>query len=394
MPGKKRAGEEEKSAAPVFGRPGNNVKMGIVGLPNVGKSTFFNLLSKLNVPAENFPFCTIDPNVCRVPVPDKRFDQLVSTFEPKSVVPAVLTVTDIAGLVRGASEGAGLGNAFLSHISAVDGIFHMVRAFPSKKVTHVEDSVDPVRDMQIIHEELRLKDLQHVKGTADTMQKNVERGVGGKEKKEEYETLRKVQEWLESGKDVRAGSWNNKEIDVLNAHLLLTAKPMIYLVNLSEKGYVNKSSAWLPKIKEYIDSRGAGETMIPLSCAFEAKVNEMEPEAAEKYMAESDARTMLPRIIQSGYRMLHLLHFFTVGKDEVRAWTVRKGSLAPQAAGTIHTDFEKGFIKAEAYHFRDFKEHGSEAAVRAAGRLRMEGQRYEVQDGDILHFKFNVTKGK
>ena len=393
MPPKK----EEPVKKVLLGRPGNHVKMGIVGLPNVGKSTFFNLLCNMNVAAENYPFCTIDPNVSKVPVPDDRFDHMVASFKPKSVVPAVLTVTDIAGLVKGASEGQGLGNAFLSHIQAVDGIFHMCRAFANDEITHVEGRIDPVADLEIIHQELRLKDLSIVTNKIESMRKNVERKVGGKEALEEFQVLEKMQACMLAGKDLRMGEWMPLDIEIINKYNMITAKPVVYLVNLSEKDYIKKSNKHLPPLAAWLESRGTGDKMIPISCEFEAKLaaacgDTSSPgykEAYEKYTKEIGAKTVFPRVIKTGYHALNLIHFFTAGPDEVRAWTVKIGSTAPQAAGCIHSDIQKNFIAAEVYPYDAFKELGSEAEVKAAGKMRTQGKLYEVQDGDCCFFKHN-----
>jgi len=359
--------------------------MGIVGLPNVGKSTFFNLLCDMHVPAENYPFCTIDPHVSKVPVPDERFDALVASYKPKSVVPAVLTVTDIAGLVKGAAEGAGLGNSFLSNIQAVDGIFHVCRAFASDEIVHVEGRVDPVADLEIIHNELRLKDVGIVAAQVEGKRKNVERagtaGANAKELREEFNALEKALAWLQSGKDIRQGDWTAGEIEWLNKLQLLTAKPMVYLVNLSEKDYIRKANKWLEPLAKWVSDRGQDDKLLPISCEFEAKVFDMDAEARAAYLKEKNTRSSMARIIKIGYHALSLCHFFTAGSDEVRAWTVKQNSLAPQAAGTIHTDFLKNFIAAEVFTFDDWKAEGcSEAAVKAAGKYHTKGKQYEVQE--------------
>ncbi|XP_074628951.1 obg-like ATPase 1 [Acropora palmata] len=390
MPPKKK---EEEKRTPLMGRFGTSLKCGIVGLPNVGKSTFFNVLTKSAAAAENFPFCTIDPNESRVAVPDERWDFLCEFHKPASKVPAFLHVTDIAGLVQGAHEGQGLGNAFLSHIWACDAIFHMIRAFEGEDVTHVEGEVNPVRDLGIISEELRKKDEEYLIDKVNNMEKTVVRG-GDKKRLGEYESLKKICHWVsEEKKHVRFGNWDAKEIEVLNKHLLLTSKPVIYLVNLSEKDYIRKKNKWLAKIKEWVDANDIGATIIPLSGELESKLLDMDPEESEKYLKEAKTQSALAKIITTGFKALQLQYFFTAGKDEVKAWTILKGTKAPQAAGKIHTDFEKGFIMAEVMKFDDFKEHGSEAAAKAAGKYKQEGKNYVVNDGDIIFFKFNAGAG-
>jgi len=393
MPKKKAA---EVVGEVFLGRPKNNVSIGIVGLPNVGKSSFFNVLSKLNVAAENYPFCTIDPNFSRVPVPDKRFRQLCTKHTPKSEVQAVLTVTDIAGLIAGANEGAGLGNAFLSHIQACDAIYHMVRAFDDPAVTHVEDSVDPIRDMEIIMRELVLKDKQYIGTAIEAQKKAVERGIATKEEADDYAILVKIMAYLDDTGPVRFGEWNQKEVIVLNRFQLLTAKPMVFLANLKEKSYKRQRGKYLPAISEWIATNCPGEPLIPFSCAFEATIVAMGDDAAQKkaYMATcaKGVRSCLPKIIKTGYKTLRLINFFTAGSDEVRAWTIREGSTAPNAAGVIHTDMEKGFICAEVYSFANFQEHGDVATVKAKGLYMQQGRKYVMVDGDICFFKFNPPK--
>ncbi|XP_043269732.1 obg-like ATPase 1 [Venturia canescens] len=390
MPPKK---VEEPERKPLIGRVGTNLKVGIVGIPNVGKSTFFNVLTKSQAAAENFPFCTIDPNESRVPVPDARFDYLCEYFKPASKVPAFLNVVDIAGLVKGAAEGQGLGNAFLSHISACDAIFHLCRAFEDDDVTHIEGEVNPVRDLEIISEELRLKDIEFLSVHLEKLEKLVVRG-NDKKLKPEYDALLKVKTILhEEKKHIRFADWSVNEIDVLNKYLFLTSKPAIYLVNLSEKDYIRKKNKWLIKIKEWVDKNDPGASLIPFSGAFENKVIDMEPPEAARYFEEHKVASALDRIIVQGYKSLQLQYFFTAGADEVKAWTIQKGTKAPQAAGRIHTDFEKGFIMAEVMKFEDFKNEGSEAGVKAAGKYRQQGRNYVVEDGDIIFFKFNAGAG-
>jgi len=363
--------------------------MGIVGLPNVGKSTLFNILTKLSVPAENYPFCTIEPNEARVSIPDERYDWLIQFHKPLSQVPAVLQVTDIAGLIRGASKGEGLGNAFLAHIRAVDGIYHVIRIFEDDEITHVEGGVDPVRDLEIITEELLLKDIEVIDKHVDATQRSLTHSKD-KKKKQELETLLKIQQVLQEKKQIRLVEWKAADIDVLNTLQLLTAKPAVYIINMNEKDYARKGSKWLAKIKTWVDANG-GESMVPFCGALESKLLEMTPDQQKAYLDENKLQSGIPKIIKTGYHTLDLIHFFTCGADEVKCWTIRKGTKAPQAAGVIHTDFERGFVCAEVMKFEDFKEIGSEGAMRAAGKLRQEGKGYSVCDGDIIFFKVNTT---
>jgi len=388
MPPKK---EEPAPKTVLLGRPGTSLKVGIVGLPNVGKSTFFNILSKKSVPAENRPFCTIDPNTADINVPDERFDKLVALHKPASQVPAQVHIRDIAGLVRGASSGEGLGNAFLSNIAECDGIIHMVRVFDGEDITHVEGDLDPIRDLEIIFNELVLKDLQVTNSMIDKLTPIVNRGLD-KTKKVDLEMLQKVKTVLEAGQQIRCAQWNNKEIDFLNTLQLFTAKPALFLCNMTEKDYLRQRNKWLARVKEWIDSK-TGEAMIPFSAEFEAKLMTMSPEQAAEYCAESKAKSQMTRIITTAYHAINLIHYFTAGSDEVKCWTIQKGTKAPQAAGRIHSDMEKGFICAETIRWADFVALESEVRCRDEGKVGQEGRGYEVQDGDIIFFKFNAAKG-
>jgi obg-like ATPase 1 len=386
--------ETKEPAKLVLGRPGNSVKMGIVGMPNVGKSSLFNLLSGLQVPAENYPFCTIDPSTATVPVPDPRYDHLKEVWKPKSKISAVLTITDIAGLVKGASEGKGLGNAFLSHIAAVDGIYHVTRAFEDKEIEHVEGDVNPVRDFEIIKGELVKKDLEKMQLQVQTLEKKLITKAPGI--KDDLESAKKALAWLEEGKEIRHGQWNNKDVIYLNTQLLLTAKPVVFLVNISEKNFIDQKSKFLKNIKDWVTKNSPESPIIPFSVAFEQKLKEKEgkdADEAKKWLTECKVPSMLNKIITKGYESLNLIHFFTCGADEVRCWTIQNGCKAPEAAGTIHTDFETGFICAEIYNYEDFKALGSESAVKSAGKSRTMGKEYLMKDGDICFFKHNAKGG-
>ncbi|KAF2108514.1 GTP-binding protein-like protein YchF [Lophiotrema nucula] len=393
MPPKKPVKEEKI----LLGRPGNSLKSGIVGLANVGKSTLFQAITKCSLgnPA-NFPYATIDPEEARVIVPDERFDWLVSQYKPKSVVPANLTVYDIAGLTRGASTGAGLGNAFLSHIRAVDAIFQVVRCFDDAEIIHVEGDVDPIRDLDIISEELRIKDIEFVEKSHEKLVKDTRRGgqsLEMKKMKEEQATVEKILEMLKDGKDVRKGNWTPKEVEVINPLFLLTAKPVVYLVNLSEKDYIRQKNKHLPKIAQWVKEHAEGDPIIPVSISFEERLTRMTDEEVAEECKNLGTKSALPKIVVTMRKALNLGSFFTTGTDEVRQWTIRNGTKAPQAAGVIHGDFEKTFIQAVVYNYSILKELGDEASVKAQGKVMTKGKDYVVEDGDILLIKAGAAKG-
>ncbi|GAB7338768.1 hypothetical protein MBLNU457_5477t1 [Dothideomycetes sp. NU457] len=390
----KKAVKEEKI---LLGRPGNSLKSGIVGLANVGKSTLFQAITKstLGNPA-NFPYATIDPEEARVIVPDERFDELVKMYKPKSQVPANLTVYDIAGLTRGASTGAGLGNAFLSHIRAVDAIFQVVRCFDDAEIIHVEGDVDPIRDLNIISEELRIKDIEFTEKALENVTRQTKRGgqsLEMKKLKEDQACIEKVLELLKSGKDVRRENWGPKEVEVINPLFLLTAKPVVYLVNLSEKDYIRQKNKHLPRIAEWIKENAPGDPLIPISVSFEERLTTFDTEeAAAEECKKLETKSALPKVITTMRKVLNLGSFFTTGTDEVRQWTLRNGTKAPQAAGVIHGDFEKTFIQCVVYNYKVLKELGDEASVKAQGKVMTKGKDYIVEDGDIVLIKAGAAK--
>ena len=376
--------------------------MGILGLPNVGKSSLFNLLTEQSAAAENYPFCTIDPNESRCPVPDARFDWLNELWKPPSKIPAYLMITDIAGLIRGASEGAGLGNAFLSHIQAVDGLYHVVRAFDNPEVVHVDDSVDPLRDLDTIMYELCRKDTSYVATVMQKKELELKKDPKSKLPPVYYSVMERVKELLDSNTPLRSATWNIEEVSKLNELLpqAITLKPIVYLVNLDAASYKRKGNKWLLPISEWVKTHGGGQ-IIPFSVEWEQGLWSVKDDPVKKaeYLGEiADLKSVLPRIVKVGYNVLNLQYYFTAGDTEVRCWTIPAGSTAPEAAGVIHSDFERGFIKAEVVAYEDFKNlcggQKSMANIKAAGKYRQEGKTYIVQDGDIIHFMFNVTNAK
>jgi len=401
--GPKKKVEEEVVGPWMLGRWSRALKVGLVGMPNVGKSTLYNSLSKSHhSKTANVPFCTIDPSETRAYIDDERFDWLVEKEKPKSEVKAFVQVVDIAGLISGASKGEGLGNAFLSHIQSVDGIIHVMRAFEDDDVIHAEDTVDPVRDINTICNELRIKDISymqskmemHKKGQAAAKTKSP---AHLKKWEEEQQCMEKIVAWLETGKDVKQGmeNWTPKDIEYLNDYGLLTSKPTMYAVNMNHRDYCRKKNKFLKPIFDWVQANAPGSVIIPYCGSFEEELQDMESDAERQARLKEDATTSaMNKMITTAFHMVHLINFFTSGPDEVRAWTVRKGFKAPQAAGVIHTDFEKGFIMAEVMSFSDLKELGSESEVKANGKYRQEGKTYEVKDGDVIFFKFNVGKGK
>eukprot|EP00485_Elphidium_margaritaceum_P001664 CAMPEP_0202691174 /NCGR_PEP_ID=MMETSP1385-20130828/5960_1 /ASSEMBLY_ACC=CAM_ASM_000861 /TAXON_ID=933848 /ORGANISM="Elphidium margaritaceum" /LENGTH=403 /DNA_ID=CAMNT_0049346535 /DNA_START=59 /DNA_END=1270 /DNA_ORIENTATION=+ len=375
-----------------LGKPEKNkCRIGIVGLPNIGKSSFFNVLSSKQVAAENYPFCTIKPSLTQVAVPDKRWVHLCESFKPKSRVQAILEVWDIAGLVRGAHEGKGLGNEFLANIQAVDAIYHVVRAFRAKDVEHVEGTLDPVRDIQIIANELRQKDIALLQKKYDSLSKLVTR-TKDKRVKDEFVIVERLLALLKEGKDIAfcGERFEGKYLDYISSYNLFTAKPVTFLVNVSESNWLKGQNKFIADIQAHVAKVYPGSSVIPFSAAFEKKISEMPAEESEAFLEKNSTKSVINKIITQGYKCLQLIHFFTCGEDEVRCWTVRKGAKAPQAAGTIHSDMEVGFICAEVYAYKDFKKSGgTELSVKSAGKYQQHGKTYVVQDGDVCFFKFN-----
>jgi len=356
---------------------------GIVGLPNVGKSTLFNLLCAQQVLSENYPFCTIKPNVGVVPVPDERLTQLEKCIRPAQTIPTAISFVDIAGLVKGASKGEGLGNQFLANIREVDAIVHVVRCFEGEHVIHVAGGVDPVFDQQVINEELRLADLATLSKKESKLSRLAK--VGKKEALIEYKLVQRVQEELQQGLDARRLSLTEDEATWVKSWQLLTYKPMIYLANVDEATLQGKPNKHLAALQQSLAEEDT--TVIPVCIALEAEIMTLPPEEREEYLtAYQLTDTSLAQLIAATYKLLGLITYFTAGPKEVRAWTIPEGSLAPQAAGVIHSDFEKGFIKAEIITLADYLTYQTEDNCRKAGKITIAGKNYVVQDGDIIHF--------
>lgn len=364
------------------------LQCGIVGLPNVGKSTLFNCLSNAKAQAANFPFCTIEPNVGVITVPDARLNKLAELVNPQRIVPNTIEIVDIAGLVKGASKGEGLGNQFLGNIRTTNAIIHVLRCFDDGNVIHVDGSVDPIRDKEIIDTELQLKDLDTVVKRIQKVEKMAKTG-GDKDAKKTFDVLSVVKTHLESGKSARTAPISEEDFEFIDDLTLLTVKPVLYVCNVDEAS-VNTGNAYVDKVKEAIKDENA-EVLI-ISAQIESEIAQLEDYEERKMFLEDLGldESGVHKLIRAAYSLLDLATYFTAGVQEVRAWTIEKGYTAPQAAGVIHTDFEKGFIRAEVIKYDDFVQFGSEAAVKEAGKLSVEGKTYIVEDGDIMHFRFNV----
>ena len=365
-----------------------SLKAGIVGLPNVGKSTLFNAITKKNILAANYPFATIDPNIGVVTVPDSRLEYLENLYEPDSLVPTTYEFTDIAGLVKGASKGEGLGNKFLSHIREVDAVVEVVRCFKNEDITHVEGDVDPIRDIEIINVELIMSDLEIVQNRINKIGKKIEMT---KDKKEllEINTLKKCMENLEKNIALRNLEFNDDELIVLKNFNFITIKPIIYVANVNEEDAIIGTNKYVETVREYAAKENSG--VVVLCAKLESELSELEESVKKEFMDSIGlTNSGLDKLIFETYNLLGLATFFTAGVKECRAWTFKKGMKAPECAGIIHSDFERGFIRCETMSFEDLEKYGTELKVKEAGRMRLEGKEYLMQDGDICYFRFNV----
>jgi GTP-binding protein YchF len=363
------------------------LKCGIVGLPNVGKSTLFNCLSNAKAQSANFPFCTIEPNVGTISVPDPRLEKLEALVNPERVVPTTMEIVDIAGLVKGASKGEGLGNQFLANIRETDAIIHVLRCFNDDNIIHVDGSVNPIRDKEVIDIELQLKDLESIEKRIAALARVLK--TGDKEVLKENDLAQRIKTHLEQGKSVRGMDLDEKEIEIVQKFQLITGKPVLYLCNVDESS-VKTGNEFVELVKAAVKDEQA--EVLVIGAKIESDITELETyEERQMFLEELGLEEPgVNRLIRSAYSLLQLQTYFTAGVKEVRAWTIHKGMTAPQAAGVIHTDFEKGFIRAEVMKFQDFTTLGSEAAVKEAGKFKVEGKAYVVEDGDIMHFLFNV----